>query len=80
MLEQERLWVSFRGQTLARTGEVTKFCILFCSLSVLANDGGSEDDFYLLVRGMMYYRQALELQYFLEFAGESGKFLSSPIS
>ncbi|XP_031393208.1 callose synthase 7 isoform X2 [Punica granatum] len=41
-LEQERMWVSFRGQTLART-----------------------------VRGMMYYRQALELQYFLEFAGDS---------
>ncbi|KAK4796444.1 hypothetical protein SAY86_028770 [Trapa natans] len=40
--EQKRLWVSYRGQTLART-----------------------------VRGMMYHRLALELQYFLEFAGDS---------
>ncbi|XP_030515431.1 callose synthase 7 [Rhodamnia argentea] len=42
-LEREaRFWVSYRGQTLART-----------------------------VRGMMYYRQALELQCRLEIAGEN---------
>lgn len=40
-----RYWVSYRGQTLART-----------------------------VRGMMYYREALELQYFLDFAGEKAIF------
>ncbi|KAJ6938903.1 callose synthase 7-like [Populus alba x Populus x berolinensis] len=39
--ELTRQWVSYRGQTLART-----------------------------VRGMMYYRQALELQCLLEFAGD----------
>ncbi|XVE86251.1 hypothetical protein DITRI_Ditri18aG0020500 [Diplodiscus trichospermus] len=42
MKEEVRKWVSYRGQTLART-----------------------------VRGMMYYRQALELQFFLEFSGDS---------
>ncbi|KAH8509176.1 hypothetical protein H0E87_011081 [Populus deltoides] len=40
-MELTRQWVSYRGQTLART-----------------------------VRGMMYYRQALELQCLLEFAGD----------
>ncbi|XP_034915011.1 callose synthase 7 [Populus alba] len=40
-MELTRHWVSYRGQTLART-----------------------------VRGMMYYRQALELQCLLEFAGD----------
>uniref|UniRef100_A0A3N7GGL5 1,3-beta-glucan synthase n=1 Tax=Populus trichocarpa TaxID=3694 RepID=A0A3N7GGL5_POPTR len=40
-MEFTRQWVSYRGQTLART-----------------------------VRGMMYYRQALELQCLLEFAGD----------
>ncbi|KAG2252291.1 hypothetical protein Bca52824_082427 [Brassica carinata] len=40
-----REWVSYRGQTLART-----------------------------VRGMMYYRQALELQCYQEVAGENAKF------
>ncbi|XP_059281975.1 callose synthase 7-like [Lycium ferocissimum] len=40
-----RYWVSYRGQTLART-----------------------------VRGMMYYREALELQYFLDFAGDKAIF------
>ncbi|KAF8043493.1 hypothetical protein BT93_A1723 [Corymbia citriodora subsp. variegata] len=40
--EQERFWVSYRGQTLART-----------------------------VRGMMYYRQALELQCRHELAGDN---------
>ncbi|KAI4385085.1 hypothetical protein MLD38_003147 [Melastoma candidum] len=43
--EMEREWVSYRGQTLART-----------------------------VRGMMYYRQALELQCFLEYADDSAIF------
>ncbi|XP_039158569.1 LOW QUALITY PROTEIN: callose synthase 7 [Eucalyptus grandis] len=41
-MEQETRWVSYRGQTLART-----------------------------VRGMMYYRQALELQCRLELAGDN---------
>ncbi|XP_030462869.1 callose synthase 7 isoform X2 [Syzygium oleosum] len=40
--QEERFWVSYRGQTLART-----------------------------VRGMMYYRQALELQCDLEMAGDN---------
>ncbi|CAN4104415.1 unnamed protein product [Withania somnifera] len=40
-----RYWVSYRGQTLART-----------------------------VRGMMYYREALELQYFLDFAEDKAIF------
>ncbi|CAM8991651.1 unnamed protein product [Rhodiola kirilowii] len=40
-----RLWVSYRGQTLART-----------------------------VRGMMYYREALKLQCFLESAGDNAIF------
>ncbi|XAR49505.1 1,3-beta-glucan synthase [Bertholletia excelsa] len=39
MTESDRQWVSYRGQTLART-----------------------------VRGMMYYKQALELQSFLDYA------------
>ncbi|KAF9682829.1 hypothetical protein SADUNF_Sadunf05G0148900 [Salix dunnii] len=46
-MEFTRQWVSYRGQTLART-----------------------------VRGMMYYRQAIELQCLLEFAGDDA-FLKS---
>ncbi|KAL0362534.1 UNVERIFIED_CONTAM: Callose synthase 7 [Sesamum calycinum] len=43
--ELDRQWVSYRGQTLART-----------------------------VRGMMYYREALELQCFLDFADDNAIF------
>ncbi|KAH6795563.1 hypothetical protein C2S51_036549 [Perilla frutescens var. frutescens] len=43
--ESDRYWVSYRGQTLART-----------------------------VRGMMYYREALELQCFLDFADDNDIF------
>ncbi|XP_042060126.1 callose synthase 7-like [Salvia splendens] len=43
--EMDRYWVSYRGQTLART-----------------------------VRGMMYYREALELQCFLDFADDDAIF------
>lgn len=31
--------------------------------------------FFYLVRGMMYYWQALHLQYLIEFAGDNGQFL-----
>ncbi|XP_047947966.1 callose synthase 7-like [Salvia hispanica] len=44
-LELDRQWVSYRGQTLART-----------------------------VRGMMYYRETLELQCFLDFADDNAIF------
>lgn len=73
-----RYWVSYRGQTLARTGQIAitslifhttsdcKFCCHSTMLSVLYFARG------IPVRGMMYYREALELQYFLDFAEDKG--------
>ena len=51
-------WASYRGQTLLRTGKVTISLVLYelymsCYLTLC---------FTMLVRGMMYYRRALEIQ------------------
>ena len=51
-------WASYRGQTLTRTGEVTNSLMLYelhlsCFLTFFIT---------VLVRGMMYYRRALEIQ------------------
>lgn len=76
-LEEElRLWASYRGQTLTRTG----IDLLFENLPVFWI---WEWFFYFYfvyfpynfnkkVRGMMYYRKALELQAFLDMAKEEG--------
>jgi callose synthase len=87
--EELRLWASYRGQTLTRTG--TLFLPLSLSLMVDAclwfdlNYAGTSfpslncRDFdivflQLLVRGMMYYRRALELQAFLDMAQDEGTY------
>ncbi|KAL3754837.1 hypothetical protein ACJRO7_002003 [Eucalyptus globulus] len=64
-MEQEtRFWVSYRSQTLAGQSYLSLHCD--CSYLLCA---------FALVRGMMYYRQALELQCHLELAGENKEFL-----
>lgn len=76
--EQLRQWVSYRGQTLSRTGILSeRFRIYLYSTSVIANVFSS---LILLVRGMMYYRMALELQCFQEYTGENGWFFLSTLS
>lgn len=74
-----RFWASYRGQTLARTGQEFKWpatiLILFfpsfvififiCIYSLALN----------LVRGMMYYRRALMLQSYLERKASGGVYL-----
>lgn len=66
---QLRHWVSLRGQTLFRTGNLYHprlyiFCIWFNLLTPFL---------YPAVRGMMYYRRALKLQAFLDMATETGE-------
>ncbi|KAL6993021.1 Callose synthase 5 [Sarracenia purpurea var. burkii] len=66
---QLRHWVSLRGQTLCRTGNLMQFFSLPISLHFppeLKDIGGA-------VRGMMYYCRALKLQAFLDMADETGK-------
>lgn len=72
--EDLRDWASFRGQTLSRTGEQHKSSIFLLKLNKLGDvlpimnltSPGST------VRGMMYYRQALKLQAFLDMAEHDG--------
>lgn len=77
-----RFWVSYRGQTLARTGVFLKLIgigyeKLTCHVSLLKTYMAAYwflNDLYLIdfdfvgitVRGMMYYRKALMLQSYLE--------------
>lgn len=104
--EQLRLWVSYRGQTLTRTGMEVIFEYMGYTmfLFVLTNIQGrrvvcsylSTFSSFLLpkcfkiftvsaysmyyfifklpVRGMMYYRKALELQAFLDMARDEGMY------
>jgi callose synthase len=51
-------WASYRGQTLTRTGKVTNSFVLHELHLTLSNS----PVFTVLVRGMMYYRRALEIQ------------------
>lgn len=73
--EQLRQWVSYRGQTLSRTGILSERCrtLLICIRSAIAN---VFSPLLLLVRGMMYYRMALELQCFQEYCENGLYFLS----
>ena len=65
--DQLREWVSYRGQTLSRTGILSECCRSFylyvCGMRSLM----CWKSLLLLVRGMMYYRMALELQCFQEY-------------
>lgn len=84
-LEEElRLWASYRGQTLTRTG-IWFLLWVFPTLFLLIIHSLSNHITYLLlyllphfclylftVRGMMYYRKALELQAFLDMAKDEG--------
>lgn len=82
-LEDElRLWASYRGQTLTRTGIFSSilchsFYILF-SWEQLSDSNVFRSLIhwqllhFLTVRGMMYYRQALVLQAFLDMARDEG--------
>lgn len=68
-LEEElRLWASYRGQTLTRTG------ILFWQFTSQWKIRWINKIFVNIfaVRGMMYYRKALELQAFLDMAMHEG--------
>lgn len=73
----DRHWVSYRGQTLARTGQ-----ILSISFNTKVNIYSYQLFIYTfffagsLVRGMMYYREALKLQCFLDFADDNGWWIS----
>ena len=71
-----RFWVSYRGQTLARTGRTYDICSNFIYWATLGF-------FHFLgcssaVRGMMYYRKALILQAYLE-RKELGGLLFGPL-
>lgn len=84
-LEEElRLWASYRGQTLTRTG-IWFLLWIFPTLFLHIIHSLSNHIIYLLlyhllhfclylftVRGMMYYRKALELQAFLDMAKDEG--------
>lgn len=68
-MELTRQWVSYRGQTLSRTG-----------LDIVSSKSNMHRSWLLLltcffwipVRGMMYYRSALELQCFQDIAKDEG--------
>lgn len=67
---QLRHWVSLRGQTLCRTGNLclqSLPSICFASYFLDCNT-----HYGFTVRGMMYYRRALKLQAFLDMANEEG--------
>lgn len=77
--ENLRLWASYRGQTLTKTG-MKCICYIFVATFLLLLINGRQVfaciftcSFLLLsVRGMMYYRKALELQAFLDMAKDEG--------
>lgn len=71
-LEELRMWASFRGQTLGRTGSVF---ILFSKLDahgIVRQLFFINAIIFLTVRGMMYYSEALKLQAFLDMAEDEG--------
>lgn len=70
-----RFWASYRGQTLARTGQEVEqpSAIRFYSLSFVILIINCVYSLALnLVRGMMYYRKALMLQSYLERRASGG--------
>ena len=73
--ELMRQWASYRGQTLYRTGldcnERYFHSYISVSIPILML---FFNFLFLLVRGMMYYWQALILQCFIESAGDNGYF------
>lgn len=71
-----RQWVSYRGQTLSRTGMGDYLIINLLNSSITYRSEVKTSLIYLSVRGMMYYRKALELQCFLELAGDKGSLVS----
>lgn len=70
-MEEFRRWASFRGQTLSRTGSVF---VLFSKLDVhgILRHSVIIEIMFVTVRGMMYYREALKLQAFLDMAEDEG--------
>ena len=69
--ELTRQWASCRGQTLYRTGQYHSGYIVFFFRHAYIYIFNFIS-FLFLVRGMMYYRQALNLQCYLENAGDNG--------
>lgn len=74
--ENVRLWASYRGQTLTRTGTTLTFLRIsfFIIMKIVYYSDDFHYDFDKQVRGMMYYRQALELQAFLDMASDEGTY------
>ncbi|KAK3183402.1 hypothetical protein Dsin_030688 [Dipteronia sinensis] len=70
-LEMTRQWVSYRGQTLSRTGLDDNNFLVHIDLASFIYLMLFQIYVSVPVRGMMYYRHALELQCFLESAGDS---------
>lgn len=67
--------MSYRGQTLARTGLYKAYAIFFLFPAVgetFLYKAVLKFISHVAVRGMMYYKQALDLQYFLEFSSDPG--------
>ena len=74
-LEEElRLWASYRGQTLTKTGFSSFPLSATFHLSLLIKRCSTSNSVFYRnsVRGMMYYRKALELQAFLDTAEDQG--------
>lgn len=68
--EELRQWASFRGQTLSRTGTDN---VIFTKLNVHAIVTHCVIVLnHVTARGMMYYREALKLQAFLDMAEDQG--------
>ncbi|KAG6790984.1 hypothetical protein POTOM_000094 [Populus tomentosa] len=61
-----RIWASYRGQTLARTGKGRSSFLMLAFTDLLALSGLLVSSLEEIVRGMMYYRKALMLQSYLE--------------
>jgi callose synthase len=81
--QELRLWASYRGQTLTRTGTLSLsfdvclwFDLNYAGTSFPSLNCCDFDKLFLQmpVRGMMYYRRALELQAFLDMAQDEGTY------
>jgi len=70
--EELRLWASFRGQTLGRTGPVFVLFSKFDDVHGILRHFCDHEIIFVTVRGMMYYTEALKLQAFLDMAEDEG--------
>lgn len=77
--EELRNWASFRGQTLSRSGKTKKRFNRYLVFGFWSKQSKKVNDqnltscsLALTVRGMMYYKEALKLQAFLDMAVNEG--------